>query len=253
MGDARSQTGHHAFSRFFVSPAAVTSDRVTFTKAQQHQIKRVLRLSEGVQVLVFDGSGDEIRAELHFSTTEVWASPLERRQGRPEPTCRVRLYQSALRGDRFSWLLQKGTEIGISVFVPVLFARTQHADYSGRLDRYTAVVQEAAEQCERSRLPVIAPVSPFPDLLQERPDMAPCQRLLLDERERSESLLDAVTSDCLDVGIFVGPEGGLTEAERSKAVAAGVTPVLLGSRVLRSETAGLIAAALVLGAHGDLG
>ncbi|MDB5077649.1 MAG: ribosomal methyltransferase RsmE [Chloroflexi bacterium] len=165
----------------------------------------------------------------------------------------MRLYQSALRGDRFTWLLQKGTEIGISAFTPVLFERTQHADYSGRLERYRSVVQEAAEQCERCRLPIVEPVSQFSTITQAGGDHRDGQRLLLDERERSKSLRDVLKPDNSNVDIFVGPEGGLTEGERSEAIAAGLTPVTLGSRVLRSETAGLVAATLVLGSHGDLG
>ncbi|MDB5056776.1 MAG: Ribosomal small subunit methyltransferase [Chloroflexi bacterium] len=253
MGDARSQIGHHALQRFFVGPDSVTADHITLDAAQQHQIKRVLRLTEGMRVLVCDGSGDEILAELRNANSTVWAMPLERRQGRPEPLCNVRLHQSALRGDRFTWLLQKGTEIGISAFTPVLFERTQHADYSGRLERYRSVVQEAAEQCERCRLPIVEPVSQFSTITQAGGDQRGGQRLLLDERERSKSLRDVLKPGSSNVDIFVGPEGGLTEGERRDAIASGLTPVTLGSRVLRSETAGLVAATLVLGSQGDLG
>jgi 16S rRNA (uracil1498-N3)-methyltransferase len=83
--------------------------------------------------------------------------------------------------------------------------------------------------------------------------MSPGQRLLLDERERSASLREALDPGCLIVSVFAGPEGGLTENERSSAVAAGLVPVSLGARVLRSETAGLVASILVLGSHGDIG
>ena len=261
MGDARGQAGHHAFKRFFVAPAAVDGTTARFTAAQLHQLRRVLRLSTGDLVLVCDGSGWEYVVALGSETSSEGVV-VEARAGRAEPMCRVHLFQSGLRGDHFSWLLQKATEVGVATFTPVLFSRTQPADYGGRLDRYRAIVQEAAEQCERSSLPTVEVPLPFDRALERVPPDGSELSLLLDEREDRASLrsvlhgwfqVDANRGRGCTVSVFVGPEGGLTQAERSAAVESGITPVGLGRRILRSETAGLVAATLVLAAAGDLG
>jgi 16S rRNA (uracil1498-N3)-methyltransferase len=261
MGDARGQAGHYALKRFFVAPADVDGTTVRFAAAQWHQFRRVLRLSAGDLVLVCDGSGREYVVALGSATSSEGVV-VEARAGRAEPMCRVHLFQSALRGDHFTWLLQKATEVGVSAFTPVLFSRAQPADYAGRLDRYRSIVQEAAEQCERSSLPTVEGPLPFDRALERVPEEGRGFALLLDEREDLSSLRSVLhgwfqvdpgrARDCM-VSVFVGPEGGLTAAERSAAIAAGISPVGLGRRILRSETAGLVAATLILAAAGDLG
>lgn len=260
MGDARSQAGHHALHRFFVAPGAIEGTEARLSVAQWRQIRRVLRLECGDRVVVCDGSGLEYVVAIGGDAS-TGGRIVERREGRAEPGCRVHLYQSALRGDHFCWLLQKGTEVGVSAFTPVLFTRTQHADYKGRLDRYRAIVQEAAEQCERSSLPSIEDPLVFSSALTRALSAGPGLGVLLDEREGLLSLQSRLlawqrndaTGRATDVSVFVGPEGGLTEAERSLASESGITPVGLGKRVLRSETAGLVAAVLILAAAGDMG
>ncbi|MGH2410494.1 MAG: RsmE family RNA methyltransferase [Chloroflexota bacterium] len=230
----------------------MTAERVSLTPEQQHQIRRVLRLRTGDPIIACDGSGDEITATLEMRGHEVWAVPLERRPGRAVPHRTVWLYQSALRGDRFSWLLQKGTEVGVAGFVPILFQRTQSADYGGRAARYRTIVREAAEQSERATLPEVRDAQPFLMALSGcNPARELC--LLLDERERERSLRAAVAPAHDVVRLFIGPEGGLTEEERRVAQTRGLLPESLGSPILRSETAGLAAAILALGASGDLG
>ncbi len=259
MGDARGQAGHRAAHRFFVDPGAVEGNRVRFEAGQWRQIRRVLRLSEGDVVVACDGRGREFRVSLGSaasgSGTIVAALP-----GRAEPRCRVLMYQSALRGDNFAWLLQKATEVGVSAVTPVLFSRTQAADYAARLDRYRTVVREAAEQCERSVLPIVGEPMALDAALRSIAAIEQGRGALLDEREPRISLRVAVeewrreraSGPQATVSILVGPEGGLARGERSAAVDAGLLPVGLGPRILRSETAGLVAAAIVLAGAGDL-
>jgi len=252
MGDLSGAAPRLAAPRFFVDPVAVTAERVSLTAEQQHQIRRVLRLRAGDPIVACDGSGDEIVAALAMAGHEVWAVPVERRPGRAAPSRSVWLYQSALRGDRFSWLLQKGTEVGVAGFVPVLFQRTQGADYLGRATRYQAIVREAAEQCERATLPEVRDAQSFSVAVSAcDPRRELC--LLLDERERERSLRAALAPAISVVRLYIGPEGGLTEEERRVAQAHGLSSVSLGGAILRSETAGLAAAILALGASEDLG
>ncbi len=249
MGNAGGRLARQPFPIFFIDPASITPERISFSTVQQHQLRRVLRLRDGERILVCDGTGREVVAALTSMRTFPSAVPLEIRAGIREPSCKISLYQSALRGDRFTWLLQKGTEIGISRFTPVLFVRTQPSDYASRIDRFQTVVREAAEQCERSALPRVDAPLALDDALGEGTGI----RLLLDERETATSLRHAVPGAVEAASIFVGPEGGLTDGERSQAVAAGAVPVTLGTRILRSETAGLVAATILLSLSNDLG
>ena len=238
--------------RFFVAAGAVTATSVDFSAEQQQQIRKVLRLREGDRVIACPGDGTELIVILRVAGQAVSGEIEAVRQGLPEPSRPVWLYQSALRGDRFTWLLQKGTEIGVAGFVPVRYRYTQPADYATKLGRYLAVVREAAEQCGRSILPAVLPALEFETALASTPGGS--VRLLLDEGERAVSLAGALAhGQQPPLCLFVGPEGGLHPDERALARAAGVAPVSLGGRVLRSETAGLVAATLALAASGDLG
>jgi 16S rRNA (uracil1498-N3)-methyltransferase len=203
-------------------------------------------------VIVCDGSGAAYLTSLHLAGTAVWGEVIAPLPVPPPPRRVVWLYQSALRGDRFAWLLQKGTEIGVRGFVPIRFARTQPADYAARHDRYLAIVREAAEQSERALLATVAPPMPFDEALRHSASQ-PATRLLLDEAERTVPLTRALAAAGDTVCLFVGPEGGLDETERAGARGAGLQPVGLGPAILRSETAGLVAATLALAASGDLG
>ena len=104
----------------------------------------------------------------------------------------VHVYQSALRGDGFAWLLQKATEIGVSAVTPVSTRARQPADYASRLGRYRTIVQEAAEQCERSSLPTVGAPTPLRAALLFLPATGSALNVLLDEREAGHSLRRAV-------------------------------------------------------------
>ncbi len=209
-------------------------------------------MRSGDQVIVCDGTGDEVIAEIRYEGKDAWAVPMERRPGKVHPRRSVWLYPSALRGDRFTWLLQKVTEIGVSGVVPVLYAHTQPADYSARHDRRAAIMREAAEQSERATLPDLALPTPFAAALSQcDPAREIC--LLLDETEHTCSLNTILGRAGTVVRLFVGPEGGLTDLERESAVSAGLIRTSLGSPILRSETAGIVGVALALAASGDLG
>src|SRR5690348_12045288 len=107
MGHAAAKAGREPRDRFFVKPEAIGPDSIRLDAAQHYQIRRVLRLQDGDQIIVLDGSGDEWIATLHSVGQVLRVVPVARRRGLPAPSRQVWLYASALRGDRFAWLLQK--------------------------------------------------------------------------------------------------------------------------------------------------
>ncbi len=241
--------------RFFVDPETLQGETAELDSALSHRIRHVLRLRRGDVVMLLDGRGGEYAARLEETGgPSVRVVIVARSDGPPEPRVRVVLYQSIIKGDRFDWLLEKGTEIGVAKFVPLVSARAVVRPRTGRterMERWRRIVCEAAEQCGRSRLPEIgAPVS-----LDEALKSVEGLRLLPYEGEHQTSLRQALKEGgkATTASIFIGPEGGFAREEVEKAVAAGVKTVSLGRRILRSETAGIVAAAAVLYERGELG
>ncbi len=152
-------------------------------------------------------------------------------------------------------MLEKGAELGVAAFVPLLAARTVRRPRGGgaRLDRWRRIVRETAEQCGRSVLPDLSP----PLSLVEALARAPGLKLVPYERERALGLREALRplgdDESPAVSLFVGLEGGFSEDEVALARSAGAATVSLGRRILRSETAGIVAAAAVMYELGELG
>jgi 16S rRNA (uracil1498-N3)-methyltransferase len=242
--------------RFFVP--SVTFDRapaVSLGGDLAHQLARVLRLRSGERVVLLDGRGEEWVVRLTAVAPERVEGEIEaRRVGGGEPGLHLRLYQALLKGDHLDYVLQKGTEVGIAAFAPVLTERTIARGVDARkLARWERIVREAAEQSGRARVPTVAeplPLAAVPNCLVGTPAFA------LWEGERAVGLgaaLGALRPFPTRLALIVGPEGGLSEAEVADLRAAGIASVTLGPRILRAETAGLVAASALLYAAGDLG
>jgi len=226
-----------------------------------HRLRSVLRMRKGDIVVLLDGRGYEYEAVLEdVDGPAVRARVRERRPGLPEPPVDVVLYQSVIKGDRFDWVLEKGTELGVTRFVPIIVERSVVRPSSGpsaRGERWQRIVTEAAEQCGRSRLPVVAPVTEIADAFASAAGLC----LLPWEEESVLGLRAALRQEVESlkaterpiVSLFIGPEGGFTEKEVRGARSRGVRVVSLGRRILRSETAGIAAVAAVLYELGELG
>ncbi len=244
--------------RFFVSPDVLRSHPVVLTGDQAHQIRRVLRLRLGDRVILLDGQGWAYEASLiALGETDAKFQLVRRWAAQGEPTVHITLYQAVLKGERFDWALQKGTEVGVSAFVPLVCERNVVGDLraiEGKRARWQRIIQEAAEQSGRGCLPELAPAMLFSQAVAA--SVAPCLRLILWENEPSGRLRDALRSCNLTSGVrielLVGPEGGFTAQEVELARGYGIRSVTLGPRILRAETAGVVAAALILYEAGEI-
>lgn len=238
--------------RFFVPSACIAGERVVFPSDQAHQIRKVLRLRTGDRVTVLDGTGIELVVRLETVGTEIFGAVEDRRHNQAEPAACVVLYQGLLKGAKFELVLQKCTEIGVSHFVPITTTRSIPSEPTpARQRRFETIVREAAEQSRRGRLPAVSPPRPFGAAIQDA--AAEGAALFLWEDEKVARLRDVVEPCSTTIGIFVGPEGGFTAQEAEIARRTGAQVTGLGSRILRSETAAVVASALVLARLGDLG
>jgi 16S rRNA (uracil1498-N3)-methyltransferase len=244
--------------RFFIIPDQIIGAIVHFDADQSRQIGRVLRLRPGDRVVVLDGAGLEFEVVLD-STTQARAtgSIADRRPAGGEPVVRLTLYQSLLKREKFEWVLQKGTEIGVTRFVPVITSRSLIRDPADpkpeKVNRWRRIIKEAAEQSGRGMLPELLTTKSFTNAVADasRHDCA----IMAWEGAKEQSLRSVLKSKetILDVGLFIGPEGGYASDEVEEAVAHHIFPVTLGPRILRTETAAVVTAALVLHEMGEMG
>jgi 16S rRNA (uracil1498-N3)-methyltransferase len=249
--------------RFFVRPETLAASPVVLTGDQAHQIRRVLRMRPGDPAVLLDNRGQAYDAILEsFGKDEACFVIHAARVAGGEPGLRVTLYQAVLKGERFEWVLQKGTEVGVHAFVPLICERNVVDDMraiEGRRARWERIIQEAAEQSGRARLPELRPAELFRAAVKpSAPDdpQAGMPRLLAWEGERALTLRAALAGCNLEPGagiqLYVGPEGGFTDAEAALARQYEVKTVTLGPRILRAETAGPVVVALILYSAGDI-
>lgn len=240
--------------RFFLPAEAFRGDRVVFPAAQSHQIARVLRLHPGAPVFVLDNAGSLYTVQLErVSPREVVGRIVGVEPAGNEPPLELWLYQALLKGDRMDFVLQKGTEIGVRRFIPMVTERTVVRRWEKR-PRWERIVTEAAEQCRRGRVPEVAPVCSFAEALEDLRDAAGA--LIAhnaDDVPPLREVLEGWPARPDTVALLIGPEGGFSDAEVAQAMALGVRAVRLGPRTLRSETAALVATTLLLYHWGDIG
>lgn len=234
---------------FLDAPDSVEADVVTLRGSTAHRLTRVLRLRRGDPVEVIDESGGRllfttllrVGAESVEAVVERW-QPLGEE---PPPT--VVLYASLIRATRFDWMVEKVTELGVHTIVPVRATRSMASgEGHERFARWRRLVTEASEQCRRPRRPIVERPADLGELLAAA---APANslRIFASEAEQRRRVQELVRPDCRPdrVEILVGPEGGFTEAEAEAARRHGWEPVTLGPRPLRSETAAIVAVAVV--------
>jgi len=233
--------------RFFVPDGTLKARKIALSGDLAHRLARVLRLRRGDKVVLTEGGEREFEVELTgVSANAVTGVVTGDRPSPLEPAIEVVLYQSLIRPNRFDIAIEKGTELGVARFVPVINARSQIDEASqGRAERWGRLVVEAAEQCGRGRLPTIDSPLPYEEALASAPGVL----VVPYEAERANRLADylrALPERPQAVSLFIGPEGGYTEEEIALARESGAALVTLGRQVLRSETAGVVAAAIVL-------
>ena len=161
--------------RFFVPAEALTaSEDIIIDGDVLHHMQHVLRLSEGQEVVLLDGSGMLCRVVLTEASRKSWVAKVRERVQVSEATLPITLIQSLPKGDKFDLILQKGTELGVTVFQPVMTARTVSRPDQKRLDqrmsRWRRIVQEAARQSRRNLLPEIRPLCTLADAVNADPD-----------------------------------------------------------------------------------
>ncbi len=243
--------------RFFLTHTPITPGQPVDLTPLLHQLGAVLRLAPGDQILLLDNAGSLYPTEiLRLDRNGGEGIVLGQKAALGEPPISLSLYLCALKADKFEWVLQKGVEIGVNRFVPVISSRTivrPAQKITGKYERWRAIIREAAEQCGRGRLPELAAPLGWSAAVKQSSGL----RLMPWEERGADAMTLGAALAVADVAaacsLLIGPEGGIDDAEAAQAVAAGWQAVSLGPRILRAETAALTAAGLILHRLGDLG
>jgi 16S rRNA (uracil1498-N3)-methyltransferase len=240
-------------SRIFVDAALTPGARVELPATAAGHLVRVLRLGAGDPLVLFDGRGGEFAAHIdgvrgtNVSVLVGDAAPVER-----ESPLLLRLAQGVSRGERMDLVVQKATELGVSEILPVLTERSvvrlDARQAQRKAEHWRAIAIAACEQSGRNRVPAVAAARTLGEFL--RGDVMDSTRLLLSPAAGVR--LSEIPRPQAAVTVLIGPEGGLTPAEQESAMARGYSGVRMGPRVLRTETAAIVALTLLQREFGDI-
>ena len=257
-------------SRFFVGPENIGLNTIIIdNKDDLHHMSRVLRLKEGDEVDVSDSVEWEYRARIvSLGSDEAQLEILDKQAFAGEPSIEVTLFQGIPKQGKMETIIQKCVELGVHGIVPVFMDRTvvkDNGNFSKKIDRWNKVSAEAVKQCRRGIIPEVSEAVSMKELLRDsdgsgRPDVFEDFDLVLFpyENEKGATIKDAlltaanpmyqeITGNTIErIAVIIGPEGGFSDEEAKAIVAGGGESVSLGKTILRTETAGMAALAMIM-------
>ena len=232
--------------QFFVEPGQIQGRRIIITGSDVNHIRNVLRMKPGEEIAVSNGTdGREYRCGIEsFTEDEVICSLRFMKEDGVELPSRIHLFQGLPKADKMELIVQKAVELGAYEVVPVAarrcVVRLDEKKAPSRINRWQGIAEAAAKQSRRGIIPQVHQVMN----MREAVAYAHAMEVKLIPYELAENMghtkeiLEAVKPGT-DIAVFIGPEGGFEQEEIELATAAGIEPVTLGRRILRTETAGL--------------
>jgi len=240
--------------RLFAPVKLDVGEKTELGEKSARYLSRVLRLRAGTEIVLFNGDGDDYLCKLvRVGRERVAVRVLEHTPNSAESPLRITLVQAMSRGERMDYCLQKATELGVTAVQLLLSERVELKLAGDRLEKRMAhwrgVVESACEQSGRARVPDLRPPVDVAAWLAEPGPELVAQRLVLDAAADT-TLRQMDLGQSIDLAI--GPEGGFTDSELGLMTGSGVAAVRLGPRILRTETAGPAAVAVLQSMAGDL-
>jgi 16S rRNA (uracil1498-N3)-methyltransferase len=241
--------------RFFIEGTHALGDRVVFASDDAHKLATVLRKTSGDRVQVVDSAGAGYVATLTVEGKRVSAVLDERfERGVPEPEVRIAIAQAIPKGQKMDFIVEKATELGATAIVPLRSERVVgERTGDAKIERWRRIAKSAAQQSGRTRIPTVADIATWDDLLAtfSQYDRVYIPWELAEPRPLREVFeYEARTTNAMLV--IIGPEGGFSASEVARAQAAGAMAISLGPRILRTETAALVVVSALLYARGIL-
>jgi len=241
---------------FYVPPENISDKTFRITGEDVHHLVTVLRYAVGDKLKLFDGQGKTMIGVIDLISKDEIKGTLLRSAAMEKPGIAVHLYQAVPKGERFDWFVEKAAELGVAKVTPLITARSVITEVAEqKLERWRRLGKAACQQCGRAGLMEIEKPVEFSPLLGRGPMPVAALNIIAWESESSKTLKEAFEERKVvkEANIFIGPEGGFSVKEIELAKASGLIPVTLGTRILRSETAGLLSTILALNLAGEYG
>ncbi|MCF6461086.1 16S rRNA (uracil(1498)-N(3))-methyltransferase [Clostridium sp. Cult3] len=243
--------------RFFVDGKQIHENIIEIVGKDVKHIKDVLRLKPSDIIEISSGGWVYICEILEIKPDLVVGKVVESFKGKSEPPIHITLYQGIAKGDKMDYIIQKATEIGVREIYPLTTNRTvvkikNKKKEKSKIDRWNTIAEEAAKQSKRDYVPRVQRIINFEEMLKL---LKGNQNIIVPyEIEESFSLKDSLNKiKSGKVHLIIGPEGGFEKEEIDLLKSIGGQSITLGPRILRTETAGLVAASIILYELGDLG
>ena len=237
--------------RFFIKSIIKNTKQVILPENLRHQLINVLRLSVGDKITLFDNSGWEYITELkEIKKDNLIGFIIEKQKNSSEPPIKITLYQPILKSDKFEFILQKGTELGVTNFVPIFCDRSikrwnDDQILTKKYPRWKKIITEASEQCQRGIIPELNKPLDFTKAITY-PNKNMSKFIALTGNKNSKLKQIPQSNINMEIGLFTGPEGGFTKEEIELSKANSIKPISLGNRILRAETATIILITAIL-------
>ncbi len=239
--------------RFYVGTENIEDNRIVITGSDVNHIKNVLRLNKGEKIVICDGQGQDYYCIIdNVAKEQVIAVIEDKQKANTELRTKIYLFQGLPKKDKMEFIVQKAVELGVYEIVPVKMKRTivkidNEKKERAKLNRWQTIANEASKQSRRGILPNVHEIVSYKEAI----DMAKELEYVILPYELAENMEYTrksieEASKCSSIGIFIGPEGGFDEEEVSFAKEIGIKTITLGNRILRTETAGLTALAMLM-------
>lgn len=244
--------------KFFVKTDNIINDKINITNDDVRHITKVLRLKIGDSIQICDGNENEYICDIvEINKKSVICQIKEKFKNRNESNINIVLFQGLPKAQKMELIIQKGVEIGVKEFYPIITERvvvkTDGKDISNKLERWNRIAYEAAKQSNRGIIPTVNNLISFEEALDilKRFDLI----VVPYEKEKSTSFKELFNEsrDYKNIAVIIGPEGGFSEEEINIFIKNGFKPITLGPRILRTETAGLVASTILLYELSDIG
>ena len=237
---------------FFVDASQVSEETIWIEGSDVNHMKNVLRMRIGEEVTVSDGQGKEYLCQVRdFEEEQVQLKIVETKVSDAELPSKIYLFQGLPKQEKMELIVQKCVELGIYAVVPVSMKRCvvklDDKKAASKITRWQGIAEAAAKQSKRGIIPQITKVMTFAQALEysstAQVRLVPYE--LAEGMDRTREIIEQIQPG-QDVAIFIGPEGGFDEDEIGKAIEAGMQPITLGKRILRTETAGMTVLSILM-------
>ncbi len=233
---------------FYVNPKDMKDKSFVIENEQFHYLSAVRRFSVGDEINIFDGLGNSYKARIDNIGKKSMQGTILSSKTLVLPETKISLYTAIPKGERFDWLIEKASEIGVSKIVPIIYVRSVVKELSeNKLERYKKISISASSQSWRADImPVYNPVK-FNEVVERLSSKENTLNILPWESEEEKNILDLLkeNKDIKNINIFIGPEGGFDKNEIDLALQNGFKTVTLGKNILRVETAAIVASSIV--------